>query len=118
MTLETISPRLAAEQVERAWRLLEDGAALEEVRQSWNILTELRRDLDVTVVALAREIERLRIEAQAMERVAAEAKAKARADAARRAEAKARTEAGAAGRSKAAEGGKQPKAATQEGGES
>jgi septal ring factor EnvC (AmiA/AmiB activator) len=81
MTVGTISPRLAAEQIEHAWELLEDGAALEKLRRSWNVLTELRRDLDVTVVALAREIERLRLEAQAMERVAAEAKARAKAEA-------------------------------------
>lgn len=49
-----------AQQIESAWRLLEDGSAMEEVRASWTQLTRIRRELDDAIVALAHRIEQLR----------------------------------------------------------
>jgi hypothetical protein len=108
MTVQTISPVLTQQAIDHAWQLLQDGATLENLRRSWNQLVALRRDLDATVVAVAREIERLLIEARA-----AEAKAKAEADAKAEAEAKAKAaKAEAEAKAKASE---PPKTATQEG---
>lgn len=60
----------AAQQIEDAWQLLEDGAALQELRASWNRLTQIRRELDTAVLELARRIEQLRIEAEAQKAAA------------------------------------------------
>jgi hypothetical protein len=51
------------QQIEHAWRVLEDGSALEEVRGCWERLTAIRRELDTAVFELARRIEQLRMEA-------------------------------------------------------
>jgi len=48
------------QQIERAWKLLEDGSALGELRASCDRLTAIRRELDDVIVAFAQRIEQLR----------------------------------------------------------
>ncbi len=55
---------VTTEQIQIAWQQLEAGAALDEVRRSWDRLVAIRRELDEAVVALAQRIEQLRIIAQ------------------------------------------------------
>jgi hypothetical protein len=53
---------VTAQQIEHAWELLDDGAAMDELRRSWDRLVALRRELDEVVVALAQRMEQLRAE--------------------------------------------------------
>jgi hypothetical protein len=55
-----VSP--TAEQIKHAWKLLEDGSRLDELRASWTVLVRIRHELDDAVVALAARIEQLTVE--------------------------------------------------------
>ena len=54
---------IAWREVNAAWEQLEDGGDLQSVRESWDRLTAIRRELDTTIVRLAQELDALRIAA-------------------------------------------------------